>query len=138
MMPLNVLPWRNMPLAEAYRFGIDNGLGNEVSAIQTMDISLGPLYCSAIRRGYMVELLSDHQLFEGFKESRWQHGHTKEGQKLAGIYLEAKQHYQEMSEISKIPVSDEAKRESVERENKMALLYAIEALFTILGSHPTK
>jgi hypothetical protein len=89
-MTPNINGIKDLPINEAYKFGIENNLKDEISIIQNMEINWGPDYRSTIRRGFIVALFIYKGIFEAFKELYWPYGRTKSGEKRISKYLEIK------------------------------------------------
>jgi hypothetical protein len=87
-------PKTALPLLAAYEFGAFHGLAEETKAIQKMEIQPVMSYRSSVRRGYIVELFQEHQLFDVFKNEHWPFGNTKAGEKQRVRYLEIKRKYE--------------------------------------------
>jgi hypothetical protein len=48
--------WKALPLLEAYKFGIQHGLQQEIATIRDMKIEWDLSYTSSVRRGFIIEL----------------------------------------------------------------------------------
>lgn len=83
-----------LPLRDAYAFGASHGLQSDVDAIRDMEIEWELSYRSSLRRGYIVDLLTAHGLFETFKEAHWPAGNTEWGRKKADFWHRLKPRYQ--------------------------------------------
>lgn len=64
----------SLPLKAAYAFGASHGLENEVAAIRHIPGS------SSLRRGYILDLLERHGIFEEFIDKHWMNGRSKDGE----------------------------------------------------------
>lgn len=73
--------WAALPLRDAYRYGSEHSLGQEVGKIRDMDIEWDLSYTSSLRRGYIVELFQAKGLFDDFKNTCWSNGNTRNGGK---------------------------------------------------------
>lgn len=80
--------WRHLPLREAYPFGADHELDEEISAIRE-DQS----YRSGLRRGLIVELFQTRGILQPFIDTCWPHGNTSEGKRFIRRYLTRVQDY---------------------------------------------
>lgn len=87
--------WRALPLREAYQFGIEHGLNEEISAIRDMEIEWDLSYTSSVRRGFIVELFTSKGLMEAFKGTCWPNGNTRDGERRIRRYLKIKQQYED-------------------------------------------
>ena len=83
-----------LPLKEAYRFGRENGLEQEVDEIRNMDIEWDLSYTSSLRRGYIVDLFQQKGVFQKFVEECWLNGATRSGQSKTRRYLTIKGRYE--------------------------------------------
>jgi hypothetical protein len=84
-----------LSLREAYAFGAAHGLEPEVEAIRKMRIEWNASYTSSLRRGYIVALFEEHDLFERFKQEHWAFGATSAGETRRRRYLRIKAQYEE-------------------------------------------
>ena len=73
-----------LPLKEAYRFGGEHGLEQELAEIRDMEIEWDLSYTSSLRRGYVVDLFTKKQLLEEFKEKYWRVGTSSPLRKFPG------------------------------------------------------
>lgn len=105
--PLKVTSWRALPLKEAYRFGGEHGLGDDISAIREMVIEWDRSYTSSLRRGYVVELFKAKGLFQSFKDTCWPNGNTTDGERLIRRYRRIKQQYDDFLSGVHTEVEDE-------------------------------
>ncbi len=85
--------WADLPLKEAYPFGVEHGMAGEILAISHMDIEWDRPYTSSLRRGYVVELFKAKGLFQSFKDACWPNGNTTDGERLIRRYRRIKQQY---------------------------------------------
>lgn len=83
-----------LPLKAAYTFGYAHGLEREINEIREMDIEWDLSYDTSLRRGYIVDLLQKHSLFEEFKAQHWPVGNTTDGVKKTKFYLNLKSRYE--------------------------------------------
>ena len=63
--------WERLPLREAYQFGIEKGLSDEISDIRNMDIEWDLSYTSSLRRGYIIDLFQARGIWDEFKAIKW-------------------------------------------------------------------
>src|SRR5690606_39476457 len=72
---------QRFPLKDAYRFAERQGLGDAIRSIREMKIDWKgqKTYNSTVRRGYVIELLKEHELLEEFFSKHWQRGFAEEG-----------------------------------------------------------
>jgi len=68
------------PLRQAYAFARENGLADQTSEIQELEIEWQRGYDSKLRRGYMTRLLEDHGLYSEFVQKYWPNGATPDGE----------------------------------------------------------
>lgn len=73
-----------LPLKEAYRFGADHALQDEMATIRDMEIEWDLSYTSSLRRGFVVDLLTKRNLLESFKRECWPDGNSPWGQLTRG------------------------------------------------------
>ena len=90
-----------LPLKEAYRFGAEKGLGEEVQRIRTMEIEWDLPYTSSLRRGEIVYLFNEHGLFAEFKNEFWPYGDSESGKREVASYLRMKSRYEEFLRTGK-------------------------------------
>jgi len=84
-----------LPLKEAYRFGADHGLEQEVGAIRDMEIEWDLSYTSSLRRGYIADLFTKKQLFEVFIDQYWPTGKSAWGERKTAFWLRLKGRYED-------------------------------------------
>jgi len=84
-----------LPLKEAYLFGTEPGIERELAEIRDMEIEWDLSYTSSLRRGYVIDLLSQRQLFDTFKEQYWPAGNTPWGQRKVAFWLRLKERYED-------------------------------------------
>ena len=85
----------HLPLADAYPFAAARGLSAEAQAVKEMEIEWDRSYTSSLRRGYLVELLQKHNIFEEFKERYWPYGNTPAGETMVRRYVRIKSNYED-------------------------------------------
>jgi endonuclease NucS-like protein len=97
-----------LPLKAAYIFGAEHGLEREVNEIRDMDVEWEKPYTSSLRRGYIVELLEKHGLFDEFKGQYWPVGNSPEGERLRRRFITIKEQHEDWLRRGGIqPVVDE-------------------------------
>ncbi len=62
---------KTISLREAYAFAISKGLSEKVAEIKEMEIEWDRSYTSSVRRGFIVRLLQEHNIFDEFIEKYW-------------------------------------------------------------------
>jgi hypothetical protein len=82
-----------LPLKEAYLFGAEQGIERELAEIRDMEIEWDLSYTSSLRRGYVINLLSQRGLFDAFKEEYWPAGNSPWGQRKIAFWLRLKERY---------------------------------------------
>jgi hypothetical protein len=87
-----------LPLKGAYRFGAEHALIQEMAEIKDMEIEWDLSYTSSLRRGYVIDLLTNRQLFETFKDQCWPAGNSAWGQHKAQFWLRLKSRYRDYLE----------------------------------------
>ena len=110
------IDWMALPLREAYQFGSEHGLEEEVSAIRDMEIEWDLSYTSSLRRGFIVELFESRGVLDNFKKDCWPNGDTPDGERRIRRYLKIKQQYDDFlsSGESPVPKDDEEFRSEQE------------------------
>lgn len=113
MRELDGVDWQALPLREAYQFGIEHGLKEEISTIRDMEIEWDLSYTSTVRRGFVVELFKTKGVLEIFKEACWPNGKTSDGERRIRRYLKVKQQYNDfLSSGQPIGSTDEKELDS--------------------------
>ncbi|MBN1506382.1 MAG: DUF1016 family protein [Sedimentisphaerales bacterium] len=98
-----------MPLKQAYLFGAEQGLGQEMAEIRKMEIEWDLSYTSSLRRGYVIDIFTRKGLFDSFKDRYWPTGNTPWGQHMAAFWLNLKARYGDfLAGRGEIASSDEA------------------------------
>jgi Endonuclease NucS len=115
--------YKVLSLTGAYKFSRENGLADEALAIREMEIEWDKTYTSTLRRGFIVDLLTKHGLFDTFKEQYWTNGNTSEGERLVRRYLKVKSDYENYL-AGALPESPES---SDEVEEAIQQQFALEA-----------
>ena len=83
------------PLKDAYRFGDEHGLEQEIVHIRDMEIKWDFSYTSSLRRGYVVDLFTKKQLLDAFKEKYWPTGNTAWGLRRCEFWLSLMERYED-------------------------------------------
>jgi hypothetical protein len=65
-----------LSLKEAYVFGVQHNLEQELAEIREMEIEWDLSYSSSLRRGYVIDLFTRKGVFDIFKEQYWPTGIT--------------------------------------------------------------
>jgi hypothetical protein len=89
-MSPQINPLKELPLREAYQFGIEHGLQEDIATIKNMPLDWGPAYQSVIRRGFIADLFAQKGTFDLFKEAHWPVGNTLLGENKISGYLALK------------------------------------------------
>ena len=79
-----------LPLRDAYRFAIQNGLEAEVDDIQDLEMNSRVINAKlqrTVRKGHIVSLLQDKRLWEQFVQNHWPTGSTPWGEQRTKHYL---------------------------------------------------
>jgi hypothetical protein len=84
-----------LSLKDAYRFGEEYGLQQEVIEIRDMEIEWDLSYTSSLRRGYVVDLFTKKQLMEAFNAKYWPAGNTGWGRRRCEFWLGLKHRYED-------------------------------------------
>lgn len=84
-----------LSLRDAYAFGIQKGLADEIIAIRDMIIEWDSSYTSSLRRGYIIELFKQNNIYEDFKSEYWPYGNTASGRSRERRYLVIKKRYED-------------------------------------------
>ena len=84
-----------LPLKEAYPFGSERGLEQELAKIRDMEIEWDLSYTSSLRRGYVIDLFTKKRVFEAFKEKHWPSGNTPWGTRKSEFWLRLKDRYED-------------------------------------------
>jgi hypothetical protein len=87
-----------LSLRDAYRFGTEQGLEQEVADIRDMEIEWDRSYTSSLRRGYVVDLFTRKGVLGAFKEKYWPAGNTAWGLRKCEFCLRLKQQYEDFLE----------------------------------------
>ena len=86
---------------------------------------MGFPYTSSLRRGYIVELLEKHGIFDEFKKTQWPLGNTSTGETKRRRFLRIKSQYEAfLSGRGAEPASEEA---SETADPQQGLEFALEA-----------
>ena len=84
-----------LPLKPAYAFAIEHGLEKEVGEIRGMEVEWDLSYTSTLRRGYIVKLLQEKNLFPLFIEQHWPEGSSPWGERKFQFYLQVRSRYED-------------------------------------------
>lgn len=84
-----------LPLKDAYRFGAAHGLERETAEIRDMEIEWDLSYSSSLRRGYVVDLLTEKGLLETFKRDHWPAGNTRWGEQRCAFWHRLRERYED-------------------------------------------
>ena len=84
-----------LPLTQAYEFGVEHGLEEEVGQIRSMKIEWDLSYTSSLRRGCIVDLFQQRGLMSEFVSKHWPLGATPKGVSLSRRYLSIKARYED-------------------------------------------
>jgi len=84
-----------LPLRLAYAFGVAHGLEKEINDIRSLVLEWDLSYDSSLRRGYVIELFKNNQIYEQFKAEHWQYGNTSQGETKERRYLKIKKRYED-------------------------------------------
>lgn len=79
-----------LPLRDAYRFAIQHGLQAEVDEIQDLEMNsevINSKMQRTVRKGHIVSLLQDKDLWEQFVQNHWPTGSTPWGEQRTKHYL---------------------------------------------------
>lgn len=83
-----------LPLLEAYSFGNQNDLGQEIQDIRNLEIAASLWkFPQGIRRGYIVDLFQQRGIFEQFQHQHWHVGNPVERERLLQRYRRLKQEF---------------------------------------------
>lgn len=84
-----------LPLTQAYEFGAEHDLEEEISQIRGMKVEWDLSYTSSLRRGYIVDLLQQRGLMSEFIRRHWPQGATPKGVSLSRRYLSIRARYED-------------------------------------------
>ena len=124
------MPPDALPLTPAYTFGISKGLGKEISDIRSLAIEWDSSYDSSVRRGFIIELFEQHQIYEEFIALHWPYGNSRSGETFRRRYLNIKKRFGDFhtkssakqEEISEMSFDESNKKQSTVAENLIELL----------------
>jgi hypothetical protein len=85
---------RVLPLKDAYVFGQEHGLEQDIKKIRELEFEWESSYDSTVRRGYIIELFKTHRLFVGFKAKYWPEGNSAWGATYTLRCLRVMQRYE--------------------------------------------
>ena len=86
---------KTLAIKEAYRFGVENSLEQEMAQIRDMGIKWKLSYTTSLRRGYVIDLFTKRQIFDIFKKTHWPVGDTPWGQMKSRFWLRLKDRYED-------------------------------------------
>jgi endonuclease len=86
---------RTLPVKDAYKFGLENGLGDAMEKIRQMEIEWDSSYTTTVRRGYIVDAFEKQGIFEEFKKAYWPTGNTLWGKSKTKFFLKVRQRYED-------------------------------------------
>lgn len=125
-----------LSLRAAYSFGIERGLEKEITAIRDMVIEWDSSYTSSLRRGYIIELFEQNNIYEDFKNEYWPYGNTTSGESKKRRYLRIKKQYQDFLSGRGPEMEGQTEEEIEEQENDQQ--FAAEAdLRDFLAKNPS-
>jgi Endonuclease NucS len=110
---------KSLSLNAAYEFGIAHGLEKEIKAIRELVVESDYTQPSRLRRGMIVELFENHNIFEQFKAEHWPLGNTLEGQRKRQRYLNVKGRYDDFL-AGRIDEEDAEQQAESEEEQRFA------------------
>jgi hypothetical protein len=91
---------KDLPMKPAYQFGEQHSLAREVSKIRKMRVRPGWIYrghksshTTRVKRGYIVELFEEKEIFDEFKKEHWPFGDTDSGKTNRRRLLHIKAEY---------------------------------------------
>ena len=87
-----------LPVRLAYEFAESKGLETEVEQIRTLPLKPGAKYMTGVRRGYMADLLEQHQVLEEFFREHWPEGLTQAGERILAKHLRRREDYDDLDE----------------------------------------
>lgn len=108
--------WQGLSLREAYQFGLQQGLGKEISAIRDMEIEWDRPYTSSLRRGFIVELFKQKGMLEAFADACWPNGKTLDGERRIRRYLKIREQYEDFLSSGQPPEFAEDQEVASEQE----------------------
>jgi len=113
-------PRPTLPVKEAYKFGIEHGLGDTMEKIKSMEIEWDSSYTTTVRRGYLVDAFKNQGLFEEFKRTCWPTGDTAWGLSKTRFFEKIRQRYDEFLHSGEQPASLEASDRDEAEEQEFA------------------
>lgn len=89
-----------LPLSLAFKFGIEKGLTDEITEIKDTNIHKSEFGFSnaSLRKGMIVELFENNNIFEEFIEKNWPNGKTINGKKRKNRWLNKLYDYKKIIE----------------------------------------
>ena len=110
-----------LSLRAAYPFAAEHGLAREIEEIRTMPIDWTLKIKSAVRRGYIVDLLEKHNLFDLFKDQHWAYGRSPAGEQKRKRYLSLKARYDDFLAGRGTTEAEEGELESEDPDQQFAM-----------------
>ncbi len=110
--------WQDLPLREAYQFGIEHGLEAEIAMIRENEIEWDRSYTTTVKRGAIVYLFDENGLFDEFKNTCWPNGNTLDGERRIRRYRRIKQEYDDF--LKGRPTEDIEEAEELAAEQEFA------------------
>jgi len=125
-----------LSLRAAYSFGGEKGLEKEITAIRDMVIEWDSSYTSSLRRGFIIELFEQNNIYEDFKNEYWLYGNTTSGESKKRRYLRIKKQYEDFLSGRGPEMEGQTEEEIEEQENDQQ--FAAEAdLRDFLAKNPS-
>ncbi|HOH28016.1 MAG TPA: endonuclease NucS [Syntrophorhabdus sp.] len=125
-----------LSLRAAYSFGVEKGLEKEITAIRDMVIEWDSSYTSSLRRGFIIELFEQNNIYEDFKNEYWLYGNTTSGESKKRRYLRIKKQYEDFLSGRGPEMEGQTEEEIEEQENDQQ--FAAEAdLRDFLAKNPS-
>jgi hypothetical protein len=116
---------KDLPLEEAYRFGKEQGIEDEVNVIRNMVIDHGPSYAAWIRRACIITLFKNMNIYEKFKRVYWPNGDTADGETRINVYYEAKQFFDDSNNFA----AEEREKEKAEKRSILGIISQLFSFF---------
>jgi hypothetical protein len=125
-----------LSLRAAYSFGVEKGMEKEITAIRDMVIEWDSSYTSSLRRGFIIELFEQNNIYEDFKNEYWPYGNTTSGESKKRRYLRIKKQYEDFLSGRGPEMEGQTEEEIEEQENEQQ--FAAEAdLRDFLAKNPS-
>ncbi len=97
---------RVLPLSNAYMFGVEHGLQQEISEIRSMEIEWDLSYTSTLRRGFIVDLFEAKGILQEFIDRHWSMGGTQWGTSKIRFWRGVKSRYEDFLAGQGVDVED--------------------------------